>query len=195
MIKESYQTTDLTLTSFLRCRGFQIEGIKQNNGRTLFMFQESPELRKAILEFANDAAVAVRSFCSTMRDLKAITRVLIFFVAALLGVNSTSAQTTSTQSTSAQSKPGPQRIEREGVEVEFTIEPIEEPGKTSEVMEAKEALVRFKINDKATKTPLSGVKPAVWLTARDESGTDEKQCRKRSSRFSRAIFARVPMWI
>jgi hypothetical protein len=73
-ITTRYQTTDLTLTSFLRCRGFQIENIKQNSGRTLFIFQESPELRNAILEFANDAAVAVRSFCSTMRDLKAITR-------------------------------------------------------------------------------------------------------------------------
>ena len=73
-VKQTYQTTDLTLTSFLRCRGFQIESIKQNNGRTFFMFQESQELRTAILEFANDAAVAVRSFCSTMRDLKAITR-------------------------------------------------------------------------------------------------------------------------
>ncbi|MEN3326632.1 MAG: hypothetical protein V7638_1439 [Acidobacteriota bacterium] len=72
--KPTYQTTDLTLTSFLRCRGFQIESIKQNNGRTLFIFQESPELRTAILDFANDAAIAVRSFCSTMRDLKAITR-------------------------------------------------------------------------------------------------------------------------
>ena len=73
-IKQTYQTTDLTLTSFLRCRGFQIENIKHNNGRTLFIFQESPELRTAILEFANDAVIAVRSFCSTMRDLKAITR-------------------------------------------------------------------------------------------------------------------------
>ena len=72
--KPVYQTTDLTLTSFLRCRGFQIESIKQNNGRTLFMFQESPELRSAILDYANDAVVSVRSFCSTMRDLKAITR-------------------------------------------------------------------------------------------------------------------------
>ncbi|HZI59293.1 MAG TPA: DUF5659 domain-containing protein [Pyrinomonadaceae bacterium] len=73
-LNETYQTTDLTLTSFLRCRGFAIENIKQNNGRTLFIFQESPELRRAIVEFANDAFVAVRSFCSTMRDLKAITR-------------------------------------------------------------------------------------------------------------------------
>ena len=73
-LNQTYQTTDLTLTSFLRCRGFAIENIKQNNGRTLFMFQESPELRNAILDFANDSVVAVRSFCSTMRDLKAITR-------------------------------------------------------------------------------------------------------------------------
>jgi uncharacterized protein DUF5659 len=73
-LKQTYQTTDLTLTSFLRCRGFQIDNIKQNNGRTLFMFQESPELRRAILDFANDEVVNVRSFCSTMRDLKAITR-------------------------------------------------------------------------------------------------------------------------
>jgi hypothetical protein len=73
-LKQTYQTTDLTLTSFLRCRGFALENIKQNNGRTLFIFQESPELRSAILDFANDAVVAVRSFCSTMRDLKAITR-------------------------------------------------------------------------------------------------------------------------
>src|SRR5215204_2435047 len=77
--KQTYQTTDLTLTSFLRCRGFEIENIKQNNGRTLFIFQESPELRRAILDFANDEVVNVRSFCSTMRDLKAITRVLVFF--------------------------------------------------------------------------------------------------------------------
>ena len=71
---QTYQTTDLMLTSFLRCQGFPIENMKQNNGRTLFVFQDSPALRRAILDFANDAAVAVRSFCSTMRDLKAITR-------------------------------------------------------------------------------------------------------------------------
>jgi hypothetical protein len=72
--RQTYQTTDLMLTSFLRCQGFPIENIKQTNGRTLFIFQESAELRRAILDFANDAVVAVRSFCSTMRDLKAITR-------------------------------------------------------------------------------------------------------------------------
>jgi len=169
-VKTTYQTTDLTLSSFLRCRGFAIENIKQNNGRTLFIFQESPELRSAILDFANDAAIAVRSFCSTMRDLKAITRVLIFFFAALV----------SADIASAQQKPVAQKIEREGVEVEFTIEPVDKP---SEVMEAKEALVRFKINDKTTKTPLSGVKPAVWLSQRTEGETDPKICREKVQSF------------
>lgn len=173
---QTYQTTDLTLASFLRCRGFQIESIKQNSGRTLFVFQESPELRRAILDFANDAVVAVRSFCSTMRDLKAITRVLIFFFVALSSVNPVLSQ----------KKLIPQKIEREGVEVEFTIEPIEVPGvsgKSSELMEAKEAVVRFKIHDKATKTPLSGVKPAVWLTQRGEGAIDEKECREKIQSF------------
>jgi DNA-binding beta-propeller fold protein YncE len=176
-LKQTYQTTDLTLSSFLRCRGFQIENIKQNNGRTLFTFNESPELRQAILEYANDAVVAVRSFCSTMRDLKALTRVLIFFFAT-----AASANTALAQQKTAPPEPALQKIERGGVEVEFTIEPIKEPGKSDELMEAREAVVRFKIHDKATKTPLSGVKPAVWLSQRDGE-TGEQQCRDKVQSF------------
>ena len=176
-LNQTYQTTDLTLTSFLRCKGFPIVNIKQNSGRTLFIFQESPELRDAILDFANDAAVAVRSFCSTMRDLKAITRVLIFFLAVATSVSSALAQTKT-----APQKPL-QKIERGGVEIEFTIEPIEEQGKSSELMEAKEATVRFTIKDKATGTPLSGVKPSVWLTQRTEGETDDKVCREKVQSF------------
>ncbi len=89
----------------------------------------------------------------------------------------------SVNSALAQQKPASQKIEREGVEVEFTIEPIKEPGKPAELMEAKEAIVRFKIHDKATRTPLSGVKPAVWLTQRGETITDEKACREKVQSF------------
>ena len=70
----SYETTDLSLASFLRCREFQIESIKRQNGRTTFVFADTPLLRQALLDYANDGQVSVRSFCSTMRDLKAITR-------------------------------------------------------------------------------------------------------------------------
>lgn len=72
--RERYETSDLMLASFLRCRNFSIEDIKRQSGRTIFVFGDSPQLRTAVLDYANDAAVSVRSFCSTMRDLKAITR-------------------------------------------------------------------------------------------------------------------------
>lgn len=79
----------------------------------------------------------------------------------------------------AQDKATTQKIEREGVEIEFTIEPIE---KQSALMEAKEANVRFKIHDKASKTALSGVKPSVWLSQRGEGETDAT-CREKIQSF------------
>src|SRR6185369_5243540 len=82
----------------------------------------------------------------------------------------------------AQQKSTTQKIEREGVEIEFTIEPVTEPGKSPELIEAKEATVRFKIHDKASKTALSGVKPTVWLAQRD-GDADEKQCREKIQSF------------
>jgi hypothetical protein len=71
---QTYETSDLTLASFLRCRSFKIDNIRRQNGRSVFVFEDSPLLRTAVLEYANDGSVSVRSFCSTMRDLKAITR-------------------------------------------------------------------------------------------------------------------------
>ncbi|HEV2801271.1 MAG TPA: DUF5659 domain-containing protein [Pyrinomonadaceae bacterium] len=69
-----FETSDLMLASFLRCRSFTIEDIRRHNGRTVFVFDDSAQLRQSLLDYANDGHVAVRSFCSTMRDLKAITR-------------------------------------------------------------------------------------------------------------------------
>ena len=72
--KRTYDTSDLTLASFLRCRSFTINNIRRQNGRAVFVFEDSPRLRAAVLEYANDGSVSVRTFCSTLRDLKAITR-------------------------------------------------------------------------------------------------------------------------
>lgn len=70
----TFQTPDLTLASFLRCRDFEIVSLARENGKTSFIFEDTTELRKAVLEYANNGSVAVRTFCGTMRDLKAITR-------------------------------------------------------------------------------------------------------------------------
>lgn len=72
--QQVYETPDLNLASFLRCRSFNITDFKRNAGRTIFVFHDSPELRRAVLDYANDRVVPVRTFCNTLRDLRAITR-------------------------------------------------------------------------------------------------------------------------
>lgn len=70
-----FETPDLNLASFLLCLKFSIVRLKrQNDARTVFVFEDSPELRRAIVDYANDGEVPVRTFCNTLRDLKAITR-------------------------------------------------------------------------------------------------------------------------
>lgn len=73
-LQNLFETSDLNLASFLRCRSFSIEDIKRNNGKTIFVFGDSADLHRAVLDFANDGAIGVRSFCNTVRDLKGITR-------------------------------------------------------------------------------------------------------------------------
>lgn len=63
-----FETSDLNLASFLRCRNFGIEDIKRQNGKTTFVFIDSTELHRVVLEFANDGPVPVRAFCNTVRD-------------------------------------------------------------------------------------------------------------------------------
>ena len=72
--RNPYETSDLNLASFLRCRSFSIVDIRRQNGKTTFTFADSPELRLAIVDYANDGLVGVRSFYNTVRDMKAITR-------------------------------------------------------------------------------------------------------------------------
>jgi Domain of unknown function (DUF5659) len=69
-----YDTPDLHLASFLRCRGFAIVDLRREDNRTIFLFKDAPELRHAIVDYANDGHIAVRSFCNTLRDLKSLTR-------------------------------------------------------------------------------------------------------------------------
>ncbi len=72
--RQLYETSDLTLASFLRCRSFSIENLKRQNGKAIFVFEDSAQLRRAILDYANDGTVGARSFSNTLRDLKGLIR-------------------------------------------------------------------------------------------------------------------------
>ena len=66
---QAFETSDLNLACFLRCRDFPILDIRREHGKSTFVFNDSTQLRTAILDYANDGPIPVRSFCSTVRDL------------------------------------------------------------------------------------------------------------------------------
>ena len=87
------------------------------------------------------------------------------------------AQKTAKPPVAAQGRP--QSVVSEGVKVEFTIEPLAAGG-AGEVVAGEDAVVRFRVSDTATGTPLSGVRPAAWMSRHETPApTDAAQCREK----------------
>jgi YVTN family beta-propeller protein len=78
-------------------------------------------------------------------------------------------------------KNAPQRVTREGIEVEFTIEPTASQDKT-QLTAGEDAVVRFRVTDTATKNPVSGIKPSAWINQNTgEKTSDPAVCREKVS--------------
>jgi YVTN family beta-propeller protein len=77
----------------------------------------------------------------------------------------------------------PQKITAQGVEVEFTINPVAADKQSGALLEEQDALVHFRVTETATKTPLSGVKPSVWISRGGTGATDMNVCREKIQSF------------
>ncbi|HVG29428.1 MAG TPA: cytochrome D1 domain-containing protein [Pyrinomonadaceae bacterium] len=79
----------------------------------------------------------------------------------------------------------PQKVTAQGVEVEFTINPVApaDDKKTPALLEEQDALVRFRITDTATRTPLAGAKPSVWISRGGTGAADPKVCHEKIQSF------------
>lgn len=85
-----------------------------------------------------------------------------------------------------------QRIVREGLAVELTIEPLAGE-KSSELMEGTEATVRFKITDSNTGQPANNLRPAAWIDLRRNDPTpNARQCREKIQSFLQSSFNHRP---
>jgi YVTN family beta-propeller protein len=85
----------------------------------------------------------------------------------------------------------PQKITHEGVEIEFSIEPVV---KSEGLLEGKDANVRFTIRDTATKQPVTNLRPAAWIDARKAgvTSTDPKACREKVQAFLQSQLTQRP---
>jgi YVTN family beta-propeller protein len=98
-----------------------------------------------------------------------LSQLTILLICAL-GVSFTAAR--------AQEKLKPQKIVKEGVEIEFTIDVPASRSNSTAPMAGQDAVFRFRIRDTATKTPLSGIRPAAWVAQRERPGPPgPAQCR------------------
>ena len=97
----------------------------------------------------------------------------------------TSAPDPKAQAANAAKPRGPQKVSGGGIEVEFTINPIAPGGETQggTLLEEQDALVRFRVTDTATKTPVSGVKPSVWISRGGTGVNDLKVCQEKIKSF------------
>lgn len=84
----------------------------------------------------------------------------------------------------------PQRYTREGVAVEFSVEPAAH-GKAAALLEGTEATVRFKITDSNAGTALSSLRPTAWMERRQPSAAppDAGHCRQKIQSFLQASFS------
>src|SRR3954453_4453982 len=68
-----------------------------------------------------------------------------------------------------------QKLVQDGIEIEFTAAA---PSHKSELIAGEDTVFRFKIRDTTSKTPVSGVRPAVWVAQRERPGPPgPAQCR------------------
>ena len=84
----------------------------------------------------------------------------------------------------------PQRYTREGVRIEFEMEPV---ARGRGLMEGAEATVRFKITDQTAGKAVTNLRPAAWIDLRGgEKATDERGCREKIQSFLQASLSDRP---
>jgi YVTN family beta-propeller protein len=89
-----------------------------------------------------------------------------------------------------QKLPPRQRIVREGIAVEFTIEPSGAVS-ASDLLEGEDATVRFKITESTTGQPISRLHPSAWIDLKRSGPVpDERQCREKVQSFLQSSFNR-----
>ena len=85
----------------------------------------------------------------------------------------------------------PQKFKHEGVEIEFSIEPV---GKSDGLLEGKDAQVSFTVRDTTTNQPVTNLRPAAWIDARKPGvvSTDAKACREKVQSFLQSQLTQRP---
>jgi YVTN family beta-propeller protein len=113
------------------------------------------------------------------RRMKVLVVILLGFSAALARLPQAPQKVTA-----------PQKIVREGIAVEFTIETTRRD-KAADLVEGDDATVRFKITESNTGQPIGRLHPSAWIDLKKTGPLpDERQCREKVQSFLQSSFNR-----
>src|SRR6185503_1764640 len=71
-----------------------------------------------------------------------------------------------------------QKVVEQGISIEFTVDPQKE--RLPKPMAGEESVVKFKVTDTTTGTPVKGMNLSVWMSLRaEDKAPDAKQCHQR----------------
>ena len=75
-----------------------------------------------------------------------------------------------------------QKVVEQGISIEFTVDPQKE--RLPKPMAGEESVVKFKVTDTTTGTPVKGMNLSVWMSLRaEDKAPDAKQCHQRIQSF------------
>jgi len=74
MRDKTFSSTDLALVSFLRCKGFQIKGLKRvGETKVAFILVDKPERPQLVLDFYNGTAtLPALEYFNAIQDTKSL---------------------------------------------------------------------------------------------------------------------------
>ena len=66
----TYKTSDLYLSAFLKARGMRLKDKFRNGNKFVFIFDDRDDRKELIQEFFNDGTVSITAFKNAIQDLK-----------------------------------------------------------------------------------------------------------------------------
>ncbi|MEW6536423.1 MAG: DUF5659 domain-containing protein [Candidatus Auribacterota bacterium] len=69
-MQNEYETSDLYLSAFLKCKGMRLKGKRQTIKRCIFVFQDRSDRQNLISEFFNNGVINVTDYKNALQDLK-----------------------------------------------------------------------------------------------------------------------------
>jgi len=70
----TYETTDMGIVAFLRCKGYKVSDLKRDGSKVVFVFDDQAERKQLVLDYFNGAQVSCIDFQTKLVEARTMMR-------------------------------------------------------------------------------------------------------------------------